>query len=120
MDDRNIWDVTDSSGAYIPEFGPSKIEIVKDDTIFLNLPRYPVIQSSFSNNKWVGVSYIHAESLAHSKLCKTAILKYNYNANYPWYTFQFHPERDWEYSCPESALLIKNLLEYWGFIEQRK
>jgi hypothetical protein len=33
----------------------------------------------------------------------------------PWYSFQGHPEKDWEHACPEGSVLMANLMRIWGF-----
>jgi len=37
----------------------------------------------------------------------------------PWYTFQGHIEKDWEYACPEGSVVINNLLSNWGLVQSR-
>ena len=87
---------------------------MKDDPIFAGLPRYPVFVASESHRAMIhDAEFGTAENLASSQICETQVFRY---PGKPWYTFQPHIEREWEYSCPEAYLLWKNMLRNWDLI----
>lgn len=96
---------------YLSEWGPTKLQIVKDDPLFNGFPRYPYFYASESHEASVSNEFTGAEILASTEFCPTQIFKY---PDKPWYTFQCHIERDWEFSCPESNLFWKNMLRMWN------
>jgi GMP synthase-like glutamine amidotransferase len=100
----------DGERTLLSEWGPTMIEAVKQDPLFAGLPRYPRMCLSESHFSMVDTEFTGAELLASTELCETQIFKYR---DKPWYTFQAHIERCWDYSCPESCLLWKNMLRYF-------
>jgi GMP synthase-like glutamine amidotransferase len=95
---------------YLSEWGPTRLEIVKDDPLFQGFPRRPYFYASESHEASVSNEFKGADILASTEFCPTQILKY---PDKPWYTFQCHIERDWEFACPESFLFWKNMLRMW-------
>jgi len=73
--------------AEIPEYGKVELEIVKQDTIFQNVPRKSVAWES--HNDEVSKLPEAFELLASSENCKVQAMKH---INRPLYGFQFHPE----------------------------
>ncbi len=51
-----------------------------------------------------------AEVIAKSKKVPVEVLRFREK---PWYTFQAHIEREWEYACPEAYILWQNMLRKW-------
>jgi len=97
------------------EWGPTRIEIIKDDPLFGGMPRAPVLVLSESHNAIVEDGFRgRAETIASTDICKTQIFRYR---GRPWYSFQAHIERGWEDSCPEAYLLWKNMLRDWKLVE---
>jgi GMP synthase-like glutamine amidotransferase len=95
---------------YLSEWGPTRLRIVKEDPLFEGLPRHPYFYASESHFASVSDEFADADILASTGFCAAQILKY---PGKPWYTFQCHIERDWEYACPESYLFWKNMLRMW-------
>ena len=95
---------------YLAEWGPTKLQIVKNDPLFEGLPRYPYFYASESHQASVSDEFTGADVLASTDFCKTQIFHY---PDKPWYTFQCHIERGWEVSCPEPYLFWKNMFRMW-------
>lgn len=102
-----------ASGDRGREWGPTRIQIVKDDPIFEGLPRHPYFYASESHNGMIRDGFRGVDIIASTDVCKTQIFRYKYR---PRYTFQGHIERGWEGSFPEAYLIWKNMLRSWGLI----
>jgi len=100
----------DGEQRLLVEWGPTMVRALKDDPLFAGLPRYPDMCLSESHLSMVHSDFDGADLLASTEICDTQIYKYR---DKPWYTFQAHIERCWEYSCPESCILWKNMLRYF-------
>jgi len=100
----------DGEEILLNEFGDFMIRIVKDDPIFARLPRAPYFCASESHNSMVHGAFDGAELLASTEICDTQIYRYPHK---PWYTFQAHIERNWEFACAESYIIWKNLLRHF-------
>ena len=95
---------------YLSEWGPTKLQVVKNDPLFEGLPRYPYFYASESHQASVSDEFTGADVLASTDFCKPQVFHY---PDKPWYTFQCHIERGWEVSCPEPYLFWKNMLRMW-------
>ena len=100
----------DGEEILLNEFGDFMIRIVKDDPIFARLPRAPFFCASESHNSMVHIAFEGAELLASTEICDTQIYRY---PGKPWYTFQAHIERNWEFACAESYIIWKNILRHF-------
>jgi len=94
----------------IPEWGATRHRVTKKDPIFKGLPRYPHFVASQSHNGSVVAAPDGAEIIAKSEEVAAEALRYT---GKPWYTFQAHIEREWEFACPEACILWKNMLRQW-------
>jgi GMP synthase (glutamine-hydrolysing) len=71
----------------IPEFGKIELNIIKEDTIFDNIPKKSIVWESHNDEVTkIPNNFIH---LAKSENCKLQIIKHN---DKPLYGFQFNPE----------------------------
>lgn len=100
----------DGEEILLNEFGDFMIRIVKDDPIFAGLPRAPLFCASESHNSMVHNAFEGATLLASTEICDTQIYRY---PDKPWYTFQAHIERNWEFACAESYIIWKNILRHF-------
>ncbi|GAB4153195.1 MAG: hypothetical protein Kow00107_03600 [Planctomycetota bacterium] len=98
------------------EWGPQSLKIVKSDPIFRGLPRFPYFMCSQSHNYMVDSCPSEAEVLVSTETTRNHAFKYK---GKKWYTFQGHIERDWEGSCPEGCVIMRNILEEFGAIERK-
>jgi GMP synthase-like glutamine amidotransferase len=96
------------------EWGEYKVRVVKYDPVFKGIPRNPFFICSQSHNFMVDRCPEEAEVLASTKTTTNHVFKYK---NKPWYTFQGHFERDWEGSCPDGCIVMKNVLREFGALE---
>jgi hypothetical protein len=67
----------------------------------------------------VGYNFKMPDNLAKSEDFGNQIFRYHHLEGVPWYTFQGHIEKDWEYACPEGSVVMNNLLSNWGLIQNR-
>jgi hypothetical protein len=91
------------------------IRVIRDDPIFEGLPRHPLLCLSESLDSMILNQPRGAVLLASTETCESQIYMYE---GKPWYTFQAHIERSWEFSCPEAYLPWKNLFRCWGIAPQ--
>lgn len=94
----------------ISEWGATGHRVTRKDPIFKGLPRYPRFTVSESHNSAVVDVPDGAEVIAKSKKVPVEVLRFREK---PWYTFQAHIEREWEYACPEAYILWQNMLRKW-------
>lgn len=109
----------DESGQYLTEIGPTNLRILKDDPIFSELPRGRILRIVEAHMIVVHDHFPRAENLAESSEFSSQIFRYDQTGRSPWYTFQGHIEKDWEYACPEGYLVMNNILNQWGLIQDR-
>ena len=109
----------DDSGKYLKEIGPTTLNILKEDPLFYHLPDKNKMKITEAHLIVVGYNFNRADNLATSKDFGNQIFRYDHPEGVPWYTFQGHIEKDWEYACPESSLIMNNLLSNWGLIQNR-
>jgi GMP synthase-like glutamine amidotransferase len=108
---RNVEIDDEGRQRVIGEWGTTKIRILKDDPLFKGLPRRPFFYISESHMGLVHIEkFASAENIASSELCENQVFHYR---GKPWYTFQGHIEREWEYSSPAACVLWKNMLRYF-------
>ena len=107
---RKAQEDEEGNRTFLSEWGPTMIDIVKDDPIFTGLPRKPRFCASESHRALVTGEIDGAVVLASTEICETQIIKYT---GKPWYTFQCHIEREWEFACPEACVLFKNVLRHF-------
>jgi GMP synthase-like glutamine amidotransferase len=100
-----------AGGARGREWGPVKIQVVKDDPLFEALPRAPYFYAAARHDGMIVWPVRGARLLASSEVCKSQVFRYQSD---PCYSFQCHIESDWENSCPEGYLLWRNMLRQWG------
>jgi GMP synthase-like glutamine amidotransferase len=98
----------------IVEWGPTELDVVRDDPAFANLPRGRSFRAVEAHGAVVHSSFTMPENLASSDVCRLQVFRY---PDRPIYTFQCHIEADWEYACPETQLIWKNLLSGWGLLD---
>ena len=109
----------DQTGEYLSEIGPTRLNLTTNDAIFESLPRTNAARIIEAHMVVVGYDFELPENLAVSKDFGNQIFRYDHVKGTPWYTFQGHIEKDWEFACPESAVIFNNLLHIWGFIQPR-
>lgn len=109
----------DNSGEYLKEIGPTTLHIIQEDPLFDQLPRKNRLKITEAHLIVVGYNFTLPENLATSAEFGNQIFRYDKPTGVPWYTFQGHIEKDWEYACPEGSLVMHNLLSNWGLIENR-
>lgn len=109
----------DDTGAYLYELGPENLTISKDDPIFKHLYRPGKIKIMEAHMIMVAYGFSMPQILATSDEFDNQIFKYEHGTNANWYTFQGHIEKDWEYACPEGAVILKNLLNEWQLLSAR-
>jgi GMP synthase-like glutamine amidotransferase len=95
----------------VPEFGPTRLQVVAEDPAFAGLPRPPYFYASESHNGIVRDVPPQAEVIATSERVLTQAFRYTGGR---CYTFQANIESGWEHACPEACLVWKNLLRQWG------
>lgn len=107
----------DDTGEYLFELGPTDLDVKVDDPLFEGLPRKSVFRIIEAHLVLVHDGFTVPTVLASTRDFPTQIFKYEPEPGnrQPWYTFQGHPEKDWEEACPEGSVLFKNLLRIWGF-----
>ncbi len=109
----------DTSGEYLKEIGPTILNIIQEDPMFDQLPHKNQLKITEAHLVVVGYNFTIPENLATSADFGNQIFRYDHHDGLPWYTFQGHIEKDWEYACPEGSLVMHNLLSTWGFIQNR-
>jgi GMP synthase-like glutamine amidotransferase len=95
------------------EFGPTRLDIVAEDPIFAGLPRETCFFASESHQSIVDGMPDGAEVIATSERVLTQAFRY---AGKPWYSFQANLDRGWEFACPESCIVWKNILRQWNLV----
>ena len=97
----------------VPEFGPTRLEVVADDPVFAGLPRHPYFFATESHNNIVRDVPPGAEVIATSERVLTQAFRY---PGKRCYTFQANIESAWEYTCPEACIVWKNVLRQWKLV----
>jgi GMP synthase-like glutamine amidotransferase len=109
----------DESGKYLKEIGPTTLNIVQEDPVFSHLPDQNKLKITEAHMIVVGYNFKMPDNLAISEDFGNQIFRYHHLEGVPWYTFQGHIEKDWEYACPEGSVVMNNLLSNWGLIQDR-
>jgi len=109
----------DETGEYLKEIGPTTLMIVKEDPIFNYLPNNNRLKITEAHMVTVGYNFEMPDNLASSADFRNQIFRYDHMEGVPWYTFQGHIEKDWEYASPAGSVIMNNLLIQWGFIQDR-
>jgi GMP synthase-like glutamine amidotransferase len=94
----------------VPEYGPTRLEVVSDDPIFAGLPRHPYFFATESHNYIVSDVPSGAEVIAASEKVLTQAFRY---PELRCYSFMGNIESEWEYCCPEACIVWKNVLRQW-------
>ncbi len=95
------------------ESGPTLLRILASDPMFDGLPTAPWVVVPESHTFSVASVAPGAAPLASSVACPIQASRY---PGKPWYSFQFHPERDWEALCPAGGVIWRNVLEELGVL----
>jgi GMP synthase-like glutamine amidotransferase len=109
----------DESGEYLKELGPTNLQILQEDQAFNHLPAANRLKITEAHQIVVGYNFKMPDNLATSAHFGNQIFRYKHLEGVPWYTFQGHIEKDWEYACPQGSVVMHNILSHWGLIQDR-
>lgn len=109
----------DSTQTYLTEIGPTNLQVIEQDPIFEGTVDKKSIKIIEAHMIMVHDNFMNAKNLARSKEFTNQIFRYDQPDGIIWYTFQGHVEKDWEYSCPEGAVIFNNILTNWKLIPSR-